>query len=178
MKNILRQKSLELRKTLNTEDLSKKIIKNLISIDEYKKSTNILCYYPIKNEVNTLELFLNKEKKWFLPRVKNDELEVCLYNEKKLAKGSYGIMEPQNSPITKLDIIDTVIIPAVAADRNGYRLGWGKGYYDRFLSELDVSCKRIVLVYSALLYDNVFPQYHDEKCHIIVSDKEILRIEC
>ena len=78
--------------------------------------------------------------------------------------------------LISLDIIDLVIIPAVAADKNGYRLGYGKGYYDRLLPLLHPRCIKIVLVYSKLLFDSVYPDEFDVKADIVITDKEILRI--
>ena len=71
-----------------------------------------------------------------------------------------------------------IIIPALAADKNGYRIGYGKGYYDRFLKTLKHNPVKVVLTYSDLLFDNIFPDEFDEKCNIIITDKEIYRINC
>lgn len=174
MKNQLRREALEKRKTFNCADLSSKIIKNLFFTEEYKKSRNIICYYPLNYEVNTLVCFKDKSKNFFLPRVKENFLEICPYGN--LRKGSFGILEPTTPAEHDFSIFDAVIIPACAADREGYRLGYGKGYYDRFLLNLSSDCKKIILVYSQLLYDSIFPEKYDVKADMVISDKEILRI--
>ncbi len=176
MKNQLRQKSIEKRKKLDTELLSSFIVKNLFSLNEYQNSTNILCYYPLKYEVNITDCVNDKNKNVFLPRVVGQCLEICPYEPDKLKIGAYNITEPQTNKINTFDIIDLVIIPAVAADINGYRLGYGKGYYDRLLSTLPSSIKKVVPVYSDLLYETIYPEMYDVKSDIIVTDKEILRI--
>lgn len=174
MKNTIRKQAIEKRRTLDCIELSNEIVKNLISVKEYQKSKNIICYYPLNYEVNTKILLENKLKNWYLPRVNGESLEICPCSN--LKKGSFGIIEPQSKPIKYYENIDMVIIPACAADRKGYRLGWGKGYYDRFLPKLDNKCIKVIVIYSQLLYDSVFPEKHDIKADLIVTDKEILRL--
>ena len=178
MKNELREKAIEIRKRLNTEELSKKILQNLVCLEEYKRSKNIICYYPLPKEVNTIPLLNDTSKNWYLPRVNGSKLEICKYNKGELTCGSFNIQEPIGQKLDDLTNIDMIIVPAIAADKNGYRLGWGKGYYDRFLSSFVNKHKTIVLVYSELVFDTVYPQNHDVKCSILISDKEIFRIDC
>ena len=178
MKNYLRKISLEKRKKLCIDELSNKILANLFSLEEYKKARNIMCYYPLKFEVQVQSCFFDNSKTWFLPRVKNEELEVCAYCESELKKGCFGILEPCGKQIDSIDNIDLIIIPAVADDIQGYRIGYGKGFYDRFLSTVKTSAKKIIPLYSELLYSNIYPNKHDIKADIIVTEKEILKIYC
>ncbi len=178
MKNQLRKLSLEKRKTINNEVYSEKILKKLFSLEEYKKSQNILCYYPLKYEINVLPCFEDTSKNWFLPRVNGENLEICPYCKEKLKIGHFKIYEPLTENLKTNEIIEMVIIPCVAADRKGYRLGYGKGYYDRFLSSISKNTKKILLVYSDLLFQSVFPESHDVNADIIITDKEILRVLC
>lgn len=175
MKNQLRKISLEKRKNFPVEMCSEKIIKNLFSLDEYKDAKNILCYYPLKYEIQTQNCFIDTTKTWFLPRVNGQNLEICKFEKDKLVCGSFNIQEPCTESIDNLNILDSIIIPAVAADKNGYRIGYGKGYYDRFLPKLSTKCVKIILVYSDCLFDNVYPNEYDVKTDIIITDKEILR---
>lgn len=176
MKNKLRIEILEKRKKINIIEISTKIISNLFLLDEYKKSKNIICYYPLKYEINTCSCFQDESKNWFLPRVNNLNLEICPYNNLYLSKGSFNITEPTNSEINNLELIDMVIIPSIASDRNGYRIGYGKGYYDRFLPKLQEKTIKVVLTCSEFLFDTIFPEKHDFKSNIIITDKEIFRI--
>lgn len=175
MKNQLRKISIQKRKELDINFLSEKVINNLFSLDEYKNSKNILCYYPLKYEIQTQKCLEDTRKSWYLPRVNGENLEICAYEKKSLHCGNFNILEPSNKKIDDLKIIDLVIIPAVAADKNGYRIGYGKGYYDRFLPKLSSDCKKIILVYSECLYDSICPDRYDVMADIIVTDKEILR---
>ncbi|MBQ9245167.1 5-formyltetrahydrofolate cyclo-ligase [bacterium] len=176
MKKELRKISIEKRKFFDTEKLSKKILENLFSTDEYKKAQNIICYYPLNYEVSTLPCFEDNTKNFFLPRVKGNELEICPYEKNKIKTGSYNIKEPETKAINNFNNIDLIVIPAVAADKNGYRIGYGKGYYDRFLKQHQNQAKKIILVFSELLYETIVPEEFDIKSDIVITDKEILRI--
>ena len=173
-KNELRLFALETRKTFDCKYQGTNIIKNLVSMPEYRKSKNIICYYPLKYEIDTKICFEDVDKNWYLPKVSGNILEICTFG--KLKKGSFGIYEPQTAPIKNYSKINMIIIPACAADKKGYRLGYGKGYYDRFLPGLPKECKKVVLIYSNLLFESVYPDEFDIKSDIIVTDKEILRI--
>ena len=156
MKNQLRKVALQKRKELDVVSLSEKVMNNLFSLDEYKKAQNIMCYFPLKYEIQTQDCLKDISKTWYLPRVNGKELEVCKYEPTKLSKGNFNIQEPVNDKINDLSIIDFIIIPCVAADKNGYRIGYGKGYYDKFLPLLSNSCKKVLLVYSDLLLETVY----------------------
>ena len=172
MKNLIRKEVLEKRKNLNYSGLSIKIIKNLINTKEYKQSKNIICYYPLKYEVDTSYCINDNDKNIFLPRVNGNFLDIC--DCSNLKKGCFGIYEPQTEAIKDYSKIDMIIIPCLAADRKGYRIGYGKGYYDRFLPTLPLNCKKVILVYSDFLYDNIFPENHDIQSDMIISEKEII----
>ena len=173
MKAELRKAAIKKRKTLNNRELSERVIKNLLATDEYKGSKNIISYYPLKYEIDTAVCIKDKTKNWYLPRVSGDFLEICPCDD--LCRGSFGILEPQTKPIRDYSFIDMVIIPACAADKNGYRLGYGKGYYDRFLPLLPLTCKKVILIFSDLLYETVYPENHDVKADIIVTENRVYK---
>lgn len=176
MKNELRIQSIEKRKNIDTVLKSKLIIKKLFEINEYKISHNIICYYPLKYEISTLACLDDCSKHWFLPKVNGNNLDICPYYKDKLELGSYNIFEPQTKKLNSYDNIQMIIIPAIAADKKGYRIGYGKGYYDRFLKCLPPNVIKVILVYSDFLYETVFPNKYDVSSDIIITDKEIFRI--
>ena len=178
MKNNLRKIAKEKRFNLKTIEHNKKIQELFLNLSEYKIAKNILTYYSFNNEVDTLFCFKDITKNWYLPKINKDKLLVCPYNKDNLTKNKFNLIEPNNEPITDTSIIDMVVIPCIASDIYGYRLGYGKGYYDRFLPTLNKSTMKVILCYSDLLYDTVFPEKFDIPANIIVTDKEIYRINC
>ena len=111
-----------------SQNLTDKIRKLVV----YKSAKHVMIFYPTKYEVDLRDL-LRDDKNFYLPKVDGDNLLVCPY-DKNLIKSELNIMEPQTEPV-KPDILDLVIVPALMADKEGYRLGYGKGYYDRFLPD-------------------------------------------
>lgn len=173
MKNKLRAEAKNLRKLIHSQEKDLKIIKNLRNSYEYKKSENILIYYPIEYEINTLPCLNDTDKIFYLPRVYGSELEICKFQKGMLKEGSFNIKEPCNEKIEDLSIIDNVIIPATAIDIKGYRLGYGKGFYDNFLRDKKVI--KTVLIYNELIYHDIFHEQHDIKCDIAISENFILK---
>ena len=179
MKEQIRNFAKQHRKFLDVNSLSFKIQQNLYSLPEFIKSKNIFTYYSFSDEVSTLDIFNKTEKNWFIPKIEQKNLLVCPFNKNNLIENQYKIMEPKTSENNiNPDELDMVIIPALAADRNGYRIGYGKGYYDRFLASIKSKSIKATLVFSDLLFDNIYPNEFDIKSDIIITDKEILRINC
>lgn len=180
-KEEIRKKTLSKRNQLSEKDrviFSKIIFNKLIESQEYKKADRIAVYYPVGSEVQTLEIIrdaLINKKKVGLPRVINDD-EIKFYQimensleEVEFTKGKYGIMENINST-AELDLIDLLIIPGVAFDDECNRIGYGKGYYDRFLGKNDIGY--IV----GLAFENQMVKYIpinelDQKVDCIITNK-------
>lgn len=127
----LRIKAKNFRKTLNISDLSENFCAQIRQMDVYIKAENVLIFYPMQYEINVLEL-LKDNKNFYLPKVCGNELLVCPYCD-RLVKSEFNVCEPCSNPVSA-EIIDLAIVPALMADKDGYRLGYGGGFYDRFLS--------------------------------------------
>lgn len=141
-KRLLRKTIAERKKEYSKEQLKEYSLLLLERLEKHPlfvKAHTILLYYSLPDEVQTQE-FIEKwahDKRIILPVVKGNNLELRHYNGKQnLQKGSYGIEEPQGVPFTEYNKIDLAIIPGVAFDAQGNRLGRGKGYYDRLLNQL------------------------------------------
>ncbi len=124
---------------------SEQIIKKLIETDEYKNARSILCYWSMSDEVQTHDFIVKaaQEKRVYLPVVAGDILLIREFFEiKNLTKGSsFSILEPdENANEIGLNQIDLVVVPGIAFDLNGGRLGRGKGFYDKLLTTANV-CK-------------------------------------
>ena len=119
--------------------MSEKVLTTLEAYPEFQKGHTILLYHSMKDEVQT-HAFIEKwsrSKKIILPVVIGDELELRVYTgPQDLAINSYGIAEPTGTRFTDYRAIDLAVIPGVAFDRHGQRLGRGKGYYDRLLPQI------------------------------------------
>jgi len=107
----------------------------------FRKAKTVMFYIAFDGEVDTQEMISRAQKlgkRVVVPVCRKDRtMRPCILHEgAKLKKGLYGIGEPTDREYVSLDTIDLVIVPAVAFDKKGNRLGRGKGYYDRFLKEL------------------------------------------
>lgn len=131
-KTELRIKIKEYRKTLDIQTKSRIICEKIRAHYIFKNSKNIMLFHPTKFEVNLLDL-ISPEKNFYFPKVDGKNLLVCP-NCGKFTKSQFNIYEPCSAAISS-DILDLVIVPALAVDRENYRLGYGGGYYDRFLGK-------------------------------------------
>ena len=110
----------------------------------FRQAHTILLYYSLPDEVQTHEFVerWSREKQIILPVVKGDELELRQYTgPQDLQKGSFGIEEPTGELYDTPEQIELTIVPGVSFDRNGNRLGRGKGYYDRLLPRIPSAYK-------------------------------------
>ena len=134
-KKALRKELLSLRKSIIPQVLS---IKMLEKYPEFVEARTVFCYISAHGEVDTYKVIqeLLKDKKVLVPYCINEEGDMiaCPINSlKDLKEGKFKIPEPESPEEFPKEKIDFVIVPGVAFDKNGYRLGYGKGYYDRFL---------------------------------------------
>lgn len=178
----LRKQLLLIRRNLSNsycEDASSKICRHLWQIDEFSTAQNILFYIPIRNEVDVtqaIEQTWEKGKKTFLPVVQKETQEmICVQFQdwSALTPGAYGILEPRDHHrAVDPQQIDVVIIPGVAFDLQGYRLGYGGGYYDRFLARYP-DLVRIGVAYPEQMVPTVYPEIHDQPVDILVTSEKI-----
>ena len=165
-KNNLRIQAKNLRKNLQMGIISEQLVSLVRQNEVYKNSHNVMLYYPTCYEVNLTSLFKD-DKNFYLPKVSGQNLLVCPFKHgDKLEKSSMGIYEPVSEPINP-EILDLVIVPALMADRHGYRLGYGGGYYDRFLTQIP-KVKKIVAVPKELFIDELPHDYYDVQIENII----------
>lgn len=161
----------ERKKISDKGEKSLKIAEKISKMDIYKNSKVIMLFYPKENEVDTLHLFKkaisdNKTVVFPVTDTENKELIPIIYNG-SFKKGAFGIYEPIGERISK-DEIDLAVIPALSADKEGFRLGYGGGYYDRFLK--DFKGGKIVVLFSQLLSDKLPHDEFDIKADLIITD--------
>jgi len=165
-KQQLRKWIKEERKRLDTKELSEILVKKLKETAEYKMAKHIMFFYPLEYEINLLSLLNDESKMFYLPKIDGENLLCCSYkNGDMLCESCFKTKEPLSEPIDKT-ILDLVIVPALAVDKNNYRLGYGGGFYDRFL--LGMNCKKIVCIPKEFIIDTVFTEQHDVKIDKVV----------
>lgn len=179
-KAALRKHLLEKRDAISAElrnISSKKIYKNLKQVDSYINSQNVACYFPIGSEVDTHNIMLDileHGKHILLPKIVDNSLEFYdIPNLGKLEKGSFDIMEPKDS-CKKAEKIDCVLVPTIGVSKSGDRLGYGKGYYDKFLSS--TKAIKISLTYSRQVVKSIPSEHYDIKIDLIVTENEIIKV--
>ena len=177
-KNKMRELLVQRRRVMSAQDCqmySQQILDQLEKMTCFCEAKTVLLYYPIQNEVNVLPLVkkYKHEKTLLFPVSHRYGMTVHPYaGNKNMHRGKFGIPEP-TTPAYEGEI-DLVIVPAVAFDAKGRRLGRGGGYYDRFIKKLT----HAVLVgvgYDFQLVDEVPAARHDQRVHrIILPSKTIL----
>ncbi len=132
------------KSSITHQSESANILAALEAHPAFRAANTILLYYSLQDEVDTHE-FVQKwshKKQILLPVVVGDDLEIRIYTgPEDLATGTYGIEEPTGELFTDYAVIDFIAVPGVAFDRNGNRLGRGKGYYDRLLPRIPQAYK-------------------------------------
>ncbi len=173
MKEVLRKKYLSIRKGIDNKELKdKEIFNKVIHNSKVNKSHKVLIYVSLEDEVDTLNLikyFLDNSYVVGVPKVNKDIMEFHYLNSlEELREGYKGILEPQNADVIK-DFQDFVCLtPGICFDKMGYRIGYGKGYYDKFFRKNQVY--KIGLSYKELVIDNVYHNNLDINVDEIITD--------
>ncbi|GAB1358263.1 5-formyltetrahydrofolate cyclo-ligase [Porphyromonadaceae bacterium] len=160
LKQQLRKEIRELSRSLSEDERRLRSHQICIEVEQqeaFQQAEHLLLYHPLTYEVSTLSLLHGyfDSKKIYLPIVDGNDLFLVRYQgEKRLIKGAFGVMEPVGERFSQLDQITCVIVPGVAFDPHGNRLGYGKGYYDRLLPQLP-NATRIGIGFSHQLVDQV-----------------------
>lgn len=177
-KSDIRKKVKLLKSSLTIEQKIHDANKVNLCIEElpcFKKSNKILTYHSLPDEIDTTQ-FLKKwcEKKIiYLPRVKGEQLDVIKYTPTSIQPGAFNILEPTGNSIS-INEIDIIIVPGIAFDRNGSRIGRGKGFYDRLLC--NSNSIKIGIGYDFQLYDNIITEQHDIPMDIIITPNNTIII--
>lgn len=125
--------ALQARKKENQIQASKNAIMSIIDSHILDSMQHIAIYYPIGREISVLELLRYYPNKSFYLPITRDSIDFVLYKEDTpLAEGPFHTMEPQGAIVDR-DCIECFIIPCVAVSKSNQRVGYGKGYYDRYL---------------------------------------------
>ncbi len=182
-KDDIRRKMLQLRSNILGDDhkrRSSQVMQLVMADEEYSSCSRVLAYMPIRNEVSTEDLLshaLGSGKALYLPRVVRDsrELEIVRVFDlsRDLVKGAFGILEPglalEPADQREIERIELAVIPGVAFDREGYRIGYGAGYFDRFLPRLSGECLTIGVCFKEQLVERLPRDLWDIRVKRVVS---------
>ena len=158
---------------------SEKIDARLWELSELQRASTVLAFASIGNEVRThacIESAWAKGKRVGLPRVVGDELLLHLVDPgTALAEGSYSVPEPSaDAPRLEPIDVDFALIPALAVDSRGYRIGYGGGYYDKLIPLLKRACTCAV-AYDFQLISEVPELPFDVTVDLVVTDERVIR---
>ena len=185
IKNLVRKEIRIKRESLEENEkrrLSSIIIDKFLNLEEVKKALVIMSYMDFKNEVETRkinEILVKNGKKVLVPRVseyKEKIIPVEVTGEYR--KGNFGIEEAEGNDFLN-GKIDIVIVPGIAFNEKGGRIGFGKGYYDKFFSEREKNGDKILKISLAYDFqiDNRFKEEeHDKNVDIIITEKRIIKV--
>ena len=177
-KSELRIVAKNIRDNIDMINISEKILKNFLASEYYKYSHNIAAYYPIGSEVRLTKIFDDDKKNFYLPKILNKKQDMYFvsYNHQDMTtKNIYNIPEPNGVEVSS-DIFDVIILPALMADKKGYRLGYGKGFYDRYLNNNITGAKKIILIPKELLVETIPSDEFDVAADIIITQNDIVII--
>lgn len=161
----MKQMLLETEKT----EAAERAFARLEQTAAFMMADRILMYHSLPDELST-HSFLRKwggRKHFYLPRVNGVNLDILPYEESRLELGAFHIEEPTGADTVSADEIELVVVPAVAYDRRGNRLGRGKGFYDRLLSETKAT--KVGIAYGFQIIDEVPVEPHDVAMDIVIS---------
>ena len=179
-KNILRKQIAAEKKKHIIEDLnfrSEEVFSVLEITGQFRDASNICIYNSMTDEVATAN-FIEKwknEKKFYLPTVVDDEIKFSLFHVKTEYRTSkIGVSEPiSKNYLSDYKLVDLIIVPGVAFDRKCNRMGRGKGYYDRFLSQHRDMFK-IGICFEFQLFDDIPNNQDDVKMDMLVSENDLI----
>ncbi len=152
------------------------VFEQLEQLAAFIMSEHILMYHSLPDELST-HSFLYKwhgSKHFYLPRVNGVNLDILPYEQTSLQLGAFHIEEPQGDETVSIDDIEMVVVPAMAYDRQGNRVGRGKGYYDRLLA--DSKAIKIGVAYDCQLVDEIDTDSFDQPVDIVITQSRTYKI--
>lgn len=181
-KDKIRKEILAKRNILSDKDINEKsdlIIKNLASYIENVQ--NIMIFMDMKTEVKITKLLeLYPKKNFFISKItnsKNREMKINKYNKNELILHKFGYYESSSNDFYDEEILDVVIVPALAFDSKKNRIGFGGGYYDTFLEKVRKKNNKVLFIgvcYDFQIIDSVPTEKHDITLDFVVSESKII----
>jgi len=177
-KHELRQRFCALRDSQSPEDIaaaSQALCQRLAGWPLLRQARTVLAYIAFRNELDLRPLFARlPEIQWLAPRVVGREMVLHPYDPDRLAPHRFGMLEPEASlPQVGPEEVDIVLVPGVAFDRYGARLGYGGGFYDRFLP--GTSALRVGIALESAVAEALPCAEHDQRMDWIATPERLIR---
>jgi 5-formyltetrahydrofolate cyclo-ligase len=185
LKNKIRRQILTKRNGLSVSEISTRsllIQQHVTNSSQYKSAKIIGAYFPIGSEVRTEHIIntaLDNRKVVLLPKAGPQKISFSRvfradFSDNKLVEGKFRILEPPRSSCFAQESIDLLIVPGIAFDKYGYRIGYGKGYYDRFIEEKEFRFS-IGLGFQFQVLDGTLPCCDfDQRLDAIATERNML----
>src|SRR5438094_1357397 len=185
LKDKMRRIMLEKRNSLSASAInikSEAIQQRFANSDEFNYARILASYYPVGSEVRTqkiVSIALKSNRLVALPRTVGDHIKFYqILSNTDLIPGKFGIREPSisfdSSDYCVSDNIDLLLVPGIVFDTNGYRIGYGYGYYDRFIARKKNSIVSVGLAYEFQVCEKVPRSDNDQKINVLVTEKRTL----
>ena len=183
-KKALRAKILAVRRELKEpyrQKASQRMIDVFCALPDFKEPKVVMCYASMGDEVQIrplIQRWLDMGVTVTMPRVisKGQMEAVTLPDLDSLVEGEYGILtpDPVKSQVVAPEKLDMIVVPGVAFDTRGERLGMGAGFYDRFLSESEPQALRIALCFDCQLAEEIPMEVHDQRVEAIITETRFI----
>jgi 5-formyltetrahydrofolate cyclo-ligase len=180
-KQIVRERMLLLRGQLDDRSyvrLSQQAQQRLMTTASFQRAKTLALYSPIRHEVATEQIFFAAraaEKQVFYPRVVGEELEFCeVSSATDLVAGAFGVAEPSGGSMVRADELDLIVVPGVAFSPDGFRLGYGRGFYDRQLAGRPPTTVAVGLGFDLQLVDSLPVEEHDQQLDCVVTETRFI----
>jgi 5-formyltetrahydrofolate cyclo-ligase len=158
---------------------SEAIAERLLGTSEAIEARTVLAFWSFGTEVDTtplLERLVAEGTTVALPRIEQGELVPMLYTPgEPMAETSFGAMEPASGRILHPDELELVVVPGVAFDRAGGRVGYGAGYYDRLLAHTGSDASNVAIAFALQVVDEVPRGRFDRPVEAVVTEHEVIR---
>jgi 5-formyltetrahydrofolate cyclo-ligase len=185
-KSELRREYTQMREAMDqseVERLSEKIIDTILKLPVFKRAETVMVYLNFKNEVDSLRMIeesYKAGKKVVIPYCEKETMEIIPSElndiETEIVKGKNGYLQTKKDCVKPVPIedIDLIVVPGIAFDKRCYRLGFGAGYYDRFLRKLNFEKPTIGLCYDFQIIHSIPIEGHDMPLDFVITEERIL----
>lgn len=164
IKKVIREMMLIKRDALSQDDVLKKsaaLVKKIQASERYKNAQTVGLFYPMRNELDLRELLKDQNKTFFFPKVEGDMLQFYEVDDQTtFIKSAFGVLEPsQAKPMEKT--IEYLIVPALAISKSHHRIGYGKGFYDKYIKNHPQSFT-LGVIYDFQEVEGIETEAHDQ----------------